>query len=96
MSVSIAPGKTLCGLGISLLASWLVEEDLKLGRLVRLFKSYQTTATDFELPLGYSTRLAGSFLQKRELWLIFCARSICREKHGYTDPRRNRTTSVNG
>ncbi len=39
---------TLRGMGIALLASWLVEEPLRRGELIRLFPDYRCTATDFE------------------------------------------------
>lgn len=38
----------LAGMGIALLANWLVDDDLKNKRLVRLFSAYQVTGTDFE------------------------------------------------
>lgn len=38
----------LRGTGIGLLANWLVDEDLKSGRLVCLLPEYRMTATDFE------------------------------------------------
>lgn len=36
------------GMGVALLAGWLVEDDLKTGKLVDLFPRHQVTATDFE------------------------------------------------
>lgn len=50
---------TLRGMGVALLANWLVEEDLKKGNLVRLFPEYCVTATDFQSAawLLYPSRL---------------------------------------
>lgn len=39
---------TLSGMGISLMSNWLVEEDFRKGRLVRLLPEFRMTATDFE------------------------------------------------
>ncbi len=36
------------GLGIALLADWLVKEDLAAGRLVRILPEYEATLTDFD------------------------------------------------
>lgn len=36
------------GMGVALLADWLINEDLKQGRLIELFPNYQSTATTFE------------------------------------------------
>ncbi len=38
----------LAGLGPALLANWLVDSDLKAGRLIQLFPTYTVTATEFE------------------------------------------------
>ena len=38
----------LAGMGPSLLANWLIDEELAAGRLIDLFPSYRVTATDFE------------------------------------------------
>ena len=39
---------TLYGMGISLLPSWLAEQEIADGSLVRLFSDYEVTATDYE------------------------------------------------
>lgn len=39
---------TRAGLGCSLLASWVAEEDLKAGRLVRVLPNYEMTGSDFQ------------------------------------------------
>jgi DNA-binding transcriptional LysR family regulator len=39
---------TLDGAGPCLLADWLVDDEIKAGRLVALFPSYEVTATEFE------------------------------------------------
>ncbi|MDO3386339.1 LysR family transcriptional regulator [Gilvimarinus sp. SDUM040013] len=39
---------TLRGLGCSLLASWMVREDVRAGRLIRLCPQYRVSATDFQ------------------------------------------------
>lgn len=36
------------GLGIALLADWLIDKDLRDGHLIELFPEYQSTATEFE------------------------------------------------
>src|SRR5690606_3237213 len=36
------------GMGVALLAGWLVEGDLKTGQLIDVFPHHQVTATDFE------------------------------------------------
>lgn len=36
------------GLGVALLADWLIDQDLRAGHLIELFPNYQCTATDFE------------------------------------------------
>ncbi len=36
------------GLGIALLADWLIDQDLRDGHLIELFPEYQSTATEFE------------------------------------------------
>jgi DNA-binding transcriptional LysR family regulator len=38
---------TLAGMGISLLPDWLIQTEIEKGTLVRLFKNYQVSATDF-------------------------------------------------
>lgn len=38
---------TISGIGLSLLPDWLVQEDIKKGLLVKLFKDYKVTATDY-------------------------------------------------
>lgn len=38
----------LSGMGVALLPDWLVDQDVKAGRLSQLFTDYQSTATDFE------------------------------------------------
>lgn len=38
----------IAGLGPSLLADWLVDEDLAAGRLVDLFPEFHATATSFD------------------------------------------------
>ncbi len=38
----------LAGMGPVLLANWLIDEDIKEGRLVDLFPDYRVTATDFD------------------------------------------------
>ena len=38
----------LAGMGPSLLANWLIDEELAAGRLIDLFPKYRVTATDFE------------------------------------------------
>ena len=38
----------LAGMGPVLLANWLIDEDIKEGRLVDLFPDYRATATDFD------------------------------------------------
>lgn len=39
---------TLQGLGISLLADWLVDDEIKAGKLVNLFPEYQVSADNFD------------------------------------------------
>uniref|UniRef100_UPI0005B47E16 substrate binding domain-containing protein n=1 Tax=Anaplasma marginale TaxID=770 RepID=UPI0005B47E16 len=38
----------ISGMGLTLLPDWLVNEDIKLGNLVRLFPDYDVTATDYQ------------------------------------------------
>ena len=38
----------IAGMGVTLLADWLIGQDLRMGQLVALFPHYQVTATDFE------------------------------------------------
>lgn len=40
--------RALAGMGPVLLANWLIDEDIKEGRLVDLFPDYRVTATDFD------------------------------------------------
>ncbi|MEM7715825.1 MAG: LysR substrate-binding domain-containing protein [Cyanobacteria bacterium P01_A01_bin.68] len=35
------------GMGLTLLPHWLIDEDIRVGKLVKLFPDYQVTATDF-------------------------------------------------
>lgn len=37
----------ISGMGLALLANWLIDEDIRAGRLVNLFPDYEVTATDF-------------------------------------------------
>ncbi len=37
----------IAGMGLALLPTWLIDDDLKLGTLVNVFPNYQVTATDF-------------------------------------------------
>ncbi|WP_298976821.1 LysR family transcriptional regulator [uncultured Roseobacter sp.] len=39
---------TRCGMGIALLADWLVQDDLRSGRLTDVFPDVRCTATDFD------------------------------------------------
>ncbi len=48
--ISSAIGLQQCaiaGMGLTLLPHWLIEEDLALGRLVKVLPNYRVTATDF-------------------------------------------------
>ncbi|MGB3612649.1 MAG: LysR family transcriptional regulator [Elainellaceae cyanobacterium] len=38
----------IAGMGLALLADWLIDADLQSGRLIDLFPKYDVTATDFE------------------------------------------------
>lgn len=38
----------LAGMGLTLLPDWLVNEEIRLGNLVRLFPDYEVTATDYQ------------------------------------------------
>jgi DNA-binding transcriptional LysR family regulator len=37
----------IAGMGLALLPHWLIDEDLRAGKLINLFPDYQVTATDF-------------------------------------------------
>jgi len=39
---------TLLSMGLSLLPDWLVEDDIKQGKLIRLFSNYQVTTTSYD------------------------------------------------
>jgi len=65
---------TLRGMGPSLLADWLIMDDLEQGTLVDVFPKYEVTATNFDTAawlvypsrafLPYKTRVAIDFLRK--------------------------------
>ncbi len=38
----------IVGMGLALLPNWLIEDDLRDGRLVNVFSSYAVTATEFD------------------------------------------------
>lgn len=37
----------MAGMGLALLPHWLIDEDLRAGKLVNVFPDYELTATDF-------------------------------------------------
>lgn len=55
---------TLAGLGPALLANWLVDEDIRQGRLIDLFPNLEVTATSFETAM----------------WLVYPSRSFLPRK----------------
>lgn len=55
---------TLAGLGPALLANWLVDEDIRQGRLIDLFPKLEVTATSFETAM----------------WLVYPSRSFLPRK----------------
>lgn len=68
---------TLQGLGVALLPSWLVSDEVKSGKLVNVFPDYEVAATDFDTAawliypsrsfLPQKTRLAIDFLRSKLL-----------------------------
>ncbi len=66
----------LRGMGPLLLADWLVEEEIKAGRLIRILKQYQVTAEEFDTAawLLYPSR---NFLPNKTRVMI----DFLKEKH---------------
>lgn len=66
---------TLRGLGVSLLADWLVDEDIQKGKLIQLFPEYKVSADNFDTAvwvvyperafLPTKTRLTIDFIRER-------------------------------
>jgi DNA-binding transcriptional LysR family regulator len=39
--------RAIAGMGLALLPHWLIDEELRVGKLINVFPDYEVTATDF-------------------------------------------------
>lgn len=64
------------GLGVALLADWLVSQDMRAGRLTRLLPGYSTTATRFETGIWALYPSAGFLPRKTRVALEFFRKAL--------------------
>lgn len=66
----------LANMGLTLLPDWLVEKDITTGRLVRLFKHYTVTATDFNSAIWLLYPSQGFLPKKTQVWINYLAETV--------------------
>ncbi|MEA5464114.1 LysR family transcriptional regulator [Leptothoe sp. PORK10 BA2] len=61
----------VANMGLTLLPDWLIEKDIAIGQLVRLFSRYTVTATDFNSGVWLLYPSQGFISRKTQIWIDY-------------------------